>query len=268
MANSRPFLLLPVKKKSFTLIYSYMKILKLHKMVAMLTACVVLAACKKSDSVNLKPVNDQFKATTDTITRNGFTLKFINNSADFAKWGPSVKDAYIETFFTVYPQIVAYFNPKAPHTATIKIDTAYDGIAFCDTKTATITFDPGYSLGNPGDWNVITHESTHIVQQYIDVDVPAWMIEGIADYSRVKFGVHDYAGWELGDYSPSQKYTDGYSTVARFLYWAEAKYRPGIAQEVDKEMRAGTYSNTTTWVNLTGSDFFQLWDLYTQDPSF
>lgn len=245
-----------------------MKTLNLKYMGMIFVACIALAACKKSSKNDPQPVSTQFKGTTDSITRNGFTLRFVNTSSDFAKWGAEIKESYIETFFTVYPKIVAYFNPNAPHTVTIKIDTAYDGIAYADTKSATIHFDPDYPLSNPGDWNVITHESTHVVQQYNDVPVPGWMTEGIADYSRVRFGVHDYSGWVLPEYSASLSYKDGYSTVARFLYWTEAHYHDGIAQEIDKEMRAGTYSDTTTWMKLTGHDFADMWAMYTANPGY
>lgn len=166
---------------------------------------------------------------------------------------------------------MAYFNPDAPKKVTVVIDPTYNepgDIAF--TVNSTITLNPSWVLQNPREVDVLTHESTHVVQQYHSAGyTPAWLVEGIADYSRNKFGVNNAAvGWYISDYAVGDNYTSGYGIVARFLLWAEAKYKPGIAQTLDKQLRAGTYSDTDSWMALTGSTFSQLWSAYVLDPYY
>lgn len=235
----------------------------------MIASVVILGtSCKKSAQVvpakNVTPV-------TDSITQGQYTLIFKNKDTIYQQKGDSSRKALERTFFIVYPKITAYFNPSAPRKVTVIIDPTYNepgDIAY--TSNTTIVLNPAWVLQNQQDVDVITHESTHVAQQYSSGGyVPGWLVEGIAEYSRNKFGVNNAAvGWYIPDYADGDKYTDGYTTVARFILWAEAKYKPGIAQILDKQLRAGTYSDTDSWVTLTGSTFGQLWSAYVLNPYY
>lgn len=240
------------------------KLIKIGTLPLLLIMIIGSFSCKKSA---VSPSKKQIVLVNDSITQNGLTLIFINKDTTFQLNGDNVRKAYEKTFFIVYPEIMAYFNPDAPKKVTFVIDPTYDGIAA--TSNATTYFNPGYSLSNPTDLNVIAHEVTHIVQQYTHAGEPGWITEGLADYSKEKFGVpYGFDGWYIPDYQVGDKYTTGYSVIARFIQWAEAKYGRPMAQEIDKEMRAGTYDNDATWQALTGSTFDQLWDTYTLNPYF
>jgi len=245
-----------------------MKKLTSQLLIAILLMASVLilgASCKKeTQAVPSKSIT----LTTDSMTQGQLTLIFKNEDTVYQQKGDSSRKALEKTFFIVYPEIMAYFNPDAPKKATVVIDPTYDGIAV--TSNNTIRINPSWALQNPHEVDVITHEATHVVQQYNSAGyTPVWLVEGIADYSRNKFGVNNAAvGWYIPDYAVGDKYTDGYSTVARFLLWAEAKYKPGIAQTMDKQLRAGTYSDTDSWTALTGSTFGQLWSAYVLDPYY
>ena len=222
-------------------------------------------SCKKSAAVN--PVSTPVKPTTDIITKNGLTLFFINRDTTYEKDGGASRSGLENTFFIVYPEIKAYFNPQAPDTVHILIDPAYTGIAY--TLSDTIHVNPVWMLANQKDLNMITHESTHVVQNYTKPNDAGWLVEGLAEYSRNKFGIDNAAvGWYIPDYSSDQKYTDGYTTVARFILWAEATYKRPMAQALDKALRDGTYSDDATWTALTGSTFNQLWDAYVINPYY
>jgi hypothetical protein len=244
-----------------------MKIFKSIKIEALLLLALIAAgsfSCKKS---SVSPSKKQVTLVNDSITQNGLTLIFINKDTAFQLSGDSVRKAYEKIFFIVYPKIMAYFNPNAPKKVTFLMDPTYDGIAA--TSNATTFFDPGNSLDHPKDLNVIAHEVTHIVQQYTHANQPGWITEGIADYSKEKFGVpYGFDGWYIADYQVGDQYTTGYAVIARFILWAEAKYNRPMVQIIDKAMRDGNYDNDSTWQELTGSTFDQLWDSYTSNPYF
>lgn len=239
-------------------------------MASLFIASVVIlgTSCKKSAQV--APTKN-VTLVTDSITQGQYTLVFKNRDTTYQQEGDNSRKALEKTFFIVYPKITAYFNPSAPQKVTVIIDPTYNepgDIAYTSNKT--IVLNPSWVLQNQDDVDVITHESTHVAQQYNSGGyVPSWLVEGIAEYSRNKFGVNNAAvGWYIPDYSEGDKYTDGYTTVARFILWAEAKYKPGIAQTLDKQLRAGTYSDTDSWVALTGSTFSQLWSAYVLNPYY
>ncbi|HVW98375.1 MAG TPA: basic secretory protein-like protein [Mucilaginibacter sp.] len=243
------------------------KFLHIRLLVLLFMAGMTLLglSCKKT---GVTPEKQQHVTlVNDTITKDGITLLFINTDTAFQIKGDSVRKNYEKTFFIVYPQIMAYFNPDAPHTVTMLMDTAYDGIAA--TGGDVIHFDPGNSLDHPHDLNVITHEVTHVIQQYHYDGEPAWLTEGIADYSKNKFGVpYGFDGWYIADYAVGDDYHTGYGIVTRFILWAEAKYNTPMVQTLDKAMRDGTYDNDKTWEDLTGSTFDQLWNKYIINPYF
>lgn len=245
---------------------------KLKKIEALLLLALIIVgsfSCKKSAVSPKVPV----KLVNDSITKNGLTIIFINKDTTFQLEGDNIRKGYENTVFTTYPKVKAFFNPDALSKVIILIDPRYndptnpqEGVA--GIAADTIHVNPRYSLANPTDLNVMVHEITHQIQAYPGGG-PGYITEGIADYSRWKFGVADgFNGWYLSDYVVTDKYTDGYTVIARFILWAEAKYNKPMVQVIDKQMRDGTYDNDATWTQLTGSTFLQLWDAYTLNPYY
>uniref|UniRef100_A0AC35GBN2 Secretory protein n=1 Tax=Panagrolaimus sp. PS1159 TaxID=55785 RepID=A0AC35GBN2_9BILA len=122
-------------------------------------------------------------------------------------------------------------------------------------------------IGHPKDLDVVTHEVTHIIQGYPKYD-PVWLVEGIADFSRFKFGVDNSgAGWRLPDFDSKMKYTDSYTTAARFLVWLDKNYN-GIVQRLNSALKDGNFKNDETWKNLAnGKSVDDLWKNYSNNPS-
>uniref|UniRef100_A0AC34GC52 Secretory protein n=1 Tax=Panagrolaimus sp. ES5 TaxID=591445 RepID=A0AC34GC52_9BILA len=177
-----------------------------------------------------------------------------------------LSDKLIETCKTVYPKIVAYFNNlNAPNEITLNFNGSYDGVAFA--AGPQITFSTKYMVEHPKDVDVVTHESTHIIQGYPSYD-PSWLVEGIADFSRFKFGVDNAgAGWKLPEFDSKMKYTDSYTTTARFLVWLDKNYN-GIVRKLNSAMKDGSFKNDETWKNLTGGKSVDdLWNDYSNNPS-
>jgi len=201
-----------------------------------------------------------FADTTTTYQSQGYTLNVTDKNSGVAQ---STVDAMVNTFFTIYPQEARDFNPDTSTTVNIVLDPAYDGVAA--TGNATETYSASYMISHPTDTDTVTHESMHIVQDYGQQNIPGWLVEGIADYARYRYGVNNAAaGWSLPAYQAGQSYTDSYRVTARFLVWVEEHYA-GAVQGLDAALRGRTYT-ANTWRQITGASLDTLWGRYTRSP--
>jgi len=203
----------------------------------------------------------------DSITKNGFKLVFISNDPTFS---PTVKAALIKTFFTVYPPIVERFNKESLRRVIFAVDTAYDNIAIT-MDGGLVVFNPKWFVHNPEDFDVVTHEVMHIAQEYgrnLGNNVPVWVTEGIADYVRYRYGIHNAeANWNLPDpLWTIHHYTNSYKITARFFVWLEERKDPQIIDKIDAAARNHKY-HSNIWVELTGRTIDELWEDYNRSPS-
>jgi hypothetical protein len=188
------------------------------------------------------------------------TLVFISKEPKFSA---ATTKKLINLFFTVYPEEVRYFNPNSAKVVTFVITDEYKGVAA--TLNNVVKFAPEWLTKNPEDIDAATHELMHVVQAY-QGDNPGWLVEGIADYARYKFGINNArSGWELPKYRTGQSYTDAYRVTARFLIWSEQHYSKNLVRKLNDAMRAGKYSDSI-WNKLTGKSLDELWYLYTVNP--
>lgn len=194
---------------------------------------------------------------TETFKEKGFTLVFKNNAANL---DPTLKKRMVTIFFKVYPKLAADFNKNANKEVIFHVDTAYTAIAAAGG--GRIVFNPQWFVKNPGDIDVVTHESMHIIQAYGNTNGPGWLTEGIADYVRYKYGV-DNAGakWALPALKPEHNYTNAYRITARFLNWLETNGHKGLVVKLDQAMRNHTYKDLL-WKELTGKTVDELWKAY------
>lgn len=190
----------------------------------------------------------------------GYTLFIVNNAPDF---NADVRQHFIDTFFAVYPQLFNRFNPEAgSKTVTFTIDPNYSGIA--ETLGSNVRYNPAYFNSNTEDFDAITHELMHVAQASFITNAPSWLIEGMADYVRYKYGLSN-KGWSLTNYAAGQSYTDAYRITARFLFWLEIHVRATIVNDLNTAMKQKTYS-ANTWSSLTGKSVDQLWSDYANNP--
>lgn len=205
-------------------------------------------------------------ALETTRSRDGVTLHYHDASDALAA---PVQARIIDTFFAAYLRERADFHPAAPAQVRIEIDPGYDGIAFVGEKAeaATITINPAWLAKHPGDIDLVTHEAMHIVQgypEYANARVPGWLVEGIADYARDRYGLDNAgAGWALpGEVKAGQNFDSGYRVTAAFLKWSEARH-PGLVLALDGALRGGRYT-PALWEQETGMALPALWAAYVQ----
>jgi hypothetical protein len=139
-----------------------------------------------------------------------------------------------------YPIITDYLGSKGftpPQTVKLVFKNMR-GIA--GTSGDTITISAKWIADHPGDFGMVIHELTHVVQSYPHFDRKAgWLVEGIADYIR-------YYRFEPGKkklvVNPRRvSYRNGYHPAAAFLDWVQRTYDKRLVNQLNAALRAGTY---------------------------
>jgi hypothetical protein len=202
--------------------------------------------------------------SVDTTRQDGYQLVFINKNAEFS---PQTKKELIETYFKVFPALVNKFNDKTTHEVVFVTDTIYNKPGnVAEASGNRILFSPKYMKAHPTDIDIVTHEGFHLVQGYGYSAGPVWLTEGIADFIRYEYGVDNIGSkWYLPAFKETQSYKNSYRVTARFFEWIEQKVKPGMAVQLDKELRAHTYTEAT-WAALSGKTVDELWADYAKDP--
>lgn len=191
------------------------------------------------------------------IKKKRYTLNLLVQDTSFDQ---ALQERLAGVFFNVYPKLVRKFNKNSRTEVTITIDTAYKGVAYAHNGSVVISRN--WLIKVPEDIDVVTHEVMHIVQAYPPGSGPGWLVEGIADYVRYKYGVNnEKANWALPDLQNGQHYTDSYRVSARFLDWVERTRKKGMVKLLDRSLRSRTYSGEI-WKLNTGYTLDELWDLY------
>ncbi|CAN6282642.1 unnamed protein product [Urochloa humidicola] len=129
------------------------------------------------------------------------------------------------------------------------------------TSDDVISLNAQYVAGYSGDvkaevTGVLYHETTHVWQWDGQGQANGGLIEGIADYVRLKAG-YPAQGWA----QPGQgdKWDEGYSVTARFLDYCDS-LKQGFVAELNAKMKDG-YSDGF-FQDILGKDVQQLWQDY------
>ncbi|KAK8698890.1 hypothetical protein V6N13_114996 [Hibiscus sabdariffa] len=134
-----------------------------------------------------------------------------------------------------------------------------DGVAFAVNNE--IHVNANY-LGNyTGDVRrefngVLYHEMTHIWQWNGNGQAPGGLIEGIADFVRLKANFIPSHWVKPGQ---GDRWDQGYDVTARFLEYCDG-LRNGFVAELNKKMTSGY--NAQYFVDLLGKNVDQLWRDY------
>src|SRR5690554_6458662 len=197
----------------------------------------------------------------DSVSIDGVSLTFIKEDNTLS---PEVEKRLKEVFFHVYPQLVSAYNEDALTSVTIRIDKSYDGVAYASSGRIVISQD--WLERMPKDVDVVTHEAMHVIQSYPRRSGPGWLVEGIADYVRHRYGVdNEGGGWSLPDLKEDHHYTNSYRITARFLDWLERNGNEGLVKNLDSALRSRKYSDES-WKEFTGKNLDELWEAYKANP--
>ncbi|CAH1426078.1 unnamed protein product [Lactuca virosa] len=138
-----------------------------------------------------------------------------------------------------------------------------DGVAYCENNEIHVSarYIANYKADDDDDVRrefsgVMYHEMTHVWQWNGNGSTPEGLIEGIADFVRLKAGYIPSHWVQPGS---GDKWDQGYDVTARFLDYCEG-LRNGFVAELNKKMRYG-YS-VDYFVDLVGKSVDQLWSEY------
>lgn len=221
---------------------------------------VFKALSKGTTNITLK------EATTGATTECSIKVQTYEDLSDYLSFDNSkgyiskeIENNLRKVFNSTYKNICDYYNNGVVKKVTLIIDPNYGGIAA--TSGSTITFNPTWLQSNLEDYDAFTHELIHVAQSYGTMD-NIWLIEGITDYGRDKFGINnEKAKWSLSAYQPGQHYTNGYTITAAFLVWIEDNFADNLVKELNQAIKSGTY-NEDIWCDYTGYTLEGLWRMY------
>ncbi|KAL8027631.1 hypothetical protein ABFS82_14G105800 [Erythranthe guttata] len=147
---------------------------------------------------------------------------------------------------------------KTVQTVSLFIDDM-DGVAYASNNQIHVS--ARYIQSYSGDvkkefTGVLYHEMTHIWQWNGNGQTPGGLIEGVADFVRLKAG---YAPSHWVGPGKGDRWDQGYDVTARFLDYCNG-LRNGFVAELNKKMKTG-YSNSY-FVDLLGKTVDQLWTDY------
>lgn len=107
---------------------------------------------------------------------------------------------------------------------------------------------------------VLVHEMVHCWQWNAIGTAPSGLIEGIADFVRLKAGLSP-PHWKKergGDWDA------GYQHTGYFLEWLENTFGAGSVRKINDRLRQSEYVQEEFWKDLFGKDVCELWEDYSK----
>jgi hypothetical protein len=177
-----------------------------------------------------------------------------NDAPDLAEWGMNAGKLCVDWL----PKIAALlpddkFEP--PKSVTLLFDPNLKGVAHAANGRITIAAE--WVRAHPGDWGMVIHELTHIVQDYRGGG-EGWLTEGIADYIRHRHFEKNAESLAKRIDPAKSSYKEAYTTAAAFLLWLEEKKNKDIVRNLNAASRAGTYT-PELFTHYCGSAVDALW---------
>ena len=109
---------------------------------------------------------------------------------------------------------------------------------------------------------VLVHEMVHCWQWQAEGSAPGGLIEGIADWVRLRAGLappHWKRVWKGCEWDA------GYDKTGFFLEWLEETVGEGTVRKINLTLRKGTYKEETFWMGCCKHHVKELWKRYGDD---
>jgi len=169
--------------------------------------------------------------------------------------------------------VLTHLYPTSPHWQQVRSITlvlrSMDGVAYTtgkeiDEMHKEINFALPYigsidaSRVEDEIMGVLVHEMVHCWQWNGLGTAPGGLIEGIADWVRLKAG-HAPPHWKRegdGDWDA------GYQHTGYFLEWLEGRFGEDVVVRLNEMLRGQRYHEETFWRGLVGTPVGELWIEY------
>ncbi|KAI0319032.1 hypothetical protein OF83DRAFT_866891 [Amylostereum chailletii] len=107
---------------------------------------------------------------------------------------------------------------------------------------------------------VLTHETVHCFQHNANGTCPGGLIEGIADYVRLRAGFVPPHWTRTG----GARWDAGYQTTGYFLGWLETRYGDGTVAELNAALKDVDWDERV-FKGVTGRKVGKLWRMYCEE---
>jgi hypothetical protein len=110
---------------------------------------------------------------------------------------------------------------------------------------------------------VVTHEMVHCYQYNAEGTAPGGLIEGIADFVRLKAGLAP-PHWRGPKEEMGEKWDSGYQKTAYFLDWLQERHGSGTVGKINETLRTEKYDEAKFWQSIfgKGNEVDVLWKDY------
>ncbi|KJZ79196.1 hypothetical protein HIM_01347 [Hirsutella minnesotensis 3608] len=105
---------------------------------------------------------------------------------------------------------------------------------------------------------VLLHELVHCFQHSGRGTCPGGLVEGVADWVRLRCGLAP-PHWSPG---AGCSWDAGYQSTAYFLDFLDRRHGGNLVRRLNGKLRLAKYDEATFWTQLTGSSVDQLWRNY------
>ncbi len=105
---------------------------------------------------------------------------------------------------------------------------------------------------------VLVHEMVHCWQWNAKGSCPIGLIEGVADFVRLKAGLSPPHWKKEG----GGQWDAGYQHTGYFLEWIEGTYGEGSVRKINQALKDKQYEQDTFWKQLFGKEVSLLWKEY------
>lgn len=206
----------------------------------------------------VSPLSQKISATHPTSTTPMPTLSFEYIRAPAPSNKAQVEATFRKELETWYPKIgdALAYPDYSPITSLI-IETNPD--VSMGALGNRIGYNPqamnATSIADLGS-GALLHEATHIINAYTTGNMPAWLSEGIADWTRDSLTLEREGSTPLPSYD-AQKLAQGYGPAASFITYIEKKYDRNFPREISIAAHNNVY-NSSFILNATGRTEAQL----------
>ncbi|KAI3875997.1 hypothetical protein MKX03_026233 [Papaver bracteatum] len=198
-----------------------------------------------------------FKIEPEAVTKINSIHYEVTNNATGTPGGTRFTDKIGITYSKIFRQSK---NSERKNVESIKMYVeTMDGVAYANNDEIHVSAN--YIAGYSGDvkrevTGVLYHEVTHIWQWNGNGNAPGGLIEGIADYVRLK-AKNAPSHWVKP--GGGDRWDQGYDVTARFLDYCNS-LRYGFVSDLNRKMKNGYSDNF--FVELLGKNVDHLWRDY------
>ncbi|OQN98072.1 hypothetical protein B0A48_15904 [Cryoendolithus antarcticus] len=112
---------------------------------------------------------------------------------------------------------------------------------------------------------VVCHELVHCFQWNAEGTCNGGLIEGIADFVRLKAGLGAKHWKAPTRISEGESWDAGYERTAFFLEFVEGRVGEGAVRRLNAGLREGVYDERGLWEGVCGKKVGELWEQYGRD---